>query len=168
LDSDDRVIYLGTFSRTVFPALRIGYLVVPKSLAVVFTATKWLSDRHTATLEQETLAEFITSGMYERHLRRVRRRNTSRRKVLLEAIDKYVGNRVRVTGYGAGAHIVLWPHKRVAEGAVIEAAASRGVGIYGISPYFVRQPARSGFMLGYSRMKEADIREGVRRLSQVL
>lgn len=168
LDSDDRVIYLGTFSRTVFPALRIGYLVVPKSLAVVFTAAKWLSDRHTATLEQETLAEFITSGMYERHLRRVRRRNTSRRKVLLEAIEKYLGNRVRVTGYSAGAHIVLWPHKRVAEGAVIEAAASRGVGIYGISPYFVRQPARSGFMLGYSRMKEADIREGVRRLGQVL
>jgi GntR family transcriptional regulator/MocR family aminotransferase len=168
LDSDGRVIYIGTFSRTVFPALRIGYLIVPKSLAAVFTSAKWLCDRHTATLEQETLAEFITSGMYERHLRRVRRRNAARRKVLLDAIDRYLGDRVHVTGYGAGAHVVLWPNRRIAETAVLEAAASRGVGIYGISPYFLTQPSRSGFMLGYSRMNEADIRKGIRRLREVL
>jgi GntR family transcriptional regulator / MocR family aminotransferase len=168
LDADGRVIYIGTFSRTVFPALRIGYLVVPKSLSAVFTSAKWLCDRHTATLEQETLAEFITSGMYERHLRRVRRRNALRRKAMLEAIDQYLGDRVQVTGYGAGAHVVLWPNRRVAETAVVEAASSRGVGIYGISPYFLGQSSRSGFMLGYSRMKEADIREGIRRLRQVL
>lgn len=168
LDNDGRVIYLGTFSRTVFPALRIGYLIVPKSLVAAFAAAKWLSDRHTATLEQETLAEFITSGMFERHLRRVRRANASRRKVLHEAVNRCFGSRVHVTGYGAGAHVVLWPAKRVSEAAVIEAAASRGVGVYGISPYFLTQPSRSGFMLGYSRMKEADIREGIRRFSQVL
>jgi GntR family transcriptional regulator / MocR family aminotransferase len=168
LDSDGRVIYIGTFSRTVFPALRIGYLIVPKSLAAVFTSAKWLCDRHTATLEQETLAEFITSGMYERHLRRLRRRNTARRKVMLDAVDRYLGDRVQVTGYGAGAHVVLWPHGRIAETAVLEAAASRGVGIYGISPYFLAQPSSSGFLLGYSRMKESDIREGIRRLRQVL
>jgi GntR family transcriptional regulator/MocR family aminotransferase len=168
LDSEGRVIYIGTFSRTVFPALRIGYLVVPKSLAAVFTSAKWLCDRHTATLEQETLAEFISSGMYERHLRRVRRSSAARRNVMLEAVDRYLGDRVRVTGYGAGAHVVLWPNGRIDETAAIEAAASRGVGIYGISPYFLSQPARSGFMLGYSRMREADIREGIRRLRQVL
>lgn len=168
LDGDGRVIYIGTFSRTVFPALRIGYLIVPKSLAAVFTSAKWLCDRHTATLEQETLAEFITSGMYERHLRRVRRRNAARRKVMLEAIDRYLGDRVHVTGYGAGAHVVLWPNRRIAEAAVLEAAASHGIGIYGISPYFLTQASRSGFMLGYSRMSEADIRKGIRRLSEVL
>lgn len=168
MDNDGRVIYIGTFSRTIFPALRIGYLIVPKSLTAVFTSAKWLCDRHTATLEQETLAEFISSGMYERHLRRVRRRNVSRRKVLLEAVDKYLGDRVKVTGYGAGAHVVLWPQRRMTERAVLEAAASRGVGIYAISPYFLTQPAKSGFMLGYSRMKEADIGEGIRRLRQVL
>jgi GntR family transcriptional regulator/MocR family aminotransferase len=168
LDGDGRVIYIGTFSRTIFPALRIGYLIVPKSLAAVFTSAKWLCDRHTATLEQETLAEFITSGMYERHLRRVRRRNAARRKVMLDAIDKYLGDRVHVTGYGAGAHVVLWPNRRVAETAVLEAAASHGVGIYGIAPYFLTQPSRSGFLLGYSRMNESDIRKGIRRLSEVL
>lgn len=168
LDTDGRVIYIGTFSRTIFPALRIGYLIVPKSLTAVFTSAKWLCDRHTATLEQETLAEFISSGMYERHLRRVRRSNAARRKVMLDAIDRYLGDRVQVTGYGAGAHVVLWSNRRIAESTVLDAAASRGVGIYGISPYFLTQPAKSGFMLGYSRMKEADIREGIRRLRQVL
>src|SRR5262249_26730520 len=58
LDREGRVIYIGTFSRTVFSALRIGYLIAPKGLVPVFTAAKWLSDRHTATLEQQTLAEF--------------------------------------------------------------------------------------------------------------
>jgi GntR family transcriptional regulator/MocR family aminotransferase len=168
LDTDSRVIYIGTFSRTIFSALRIGYLVVPKSLIAVFTSAKWLCDRHTATLEQETLAEFITSGMYERHLRRVRRRNTARRDALLDAIDKHLSDRVEVTGYGAGAHVTLWPGARIPENVMIERAASRGVGVYGISPYFMRQPSRRGLVLGYSRMKEGDIREGIRRLSEVI
>ncbi|MGB6385548.1 MAG: PLP-dependent aminotransferase family protein [Terriglobales bacterium] len=168
LDTEGRVIYVGTFSRTVFSALRIGYLIVPKALVPAFTSAKWLCDRHTATLEQQTLAEFIASGMYERHLRRVRRKNAARRDTLLDAIHKYLGDRVEVTGDGAGAHVVLWPSKRISEDAVIERAASRGVGIYGISRYFLTRPSRSGLMLGYSRMKEEEIREGIRRLGEIL
>jgi GntR family transcriptional regulator/MocR family aminotransferase len=167
LDTEGRVIYIGTFSRTVFSALRIGYIIVPKPFISVFTSAKWLCDRHTATLEQETLAEFITSGLYERHLRRVRRRNAARRTALREAIAKHLGDRVEVTGFGAGAHVVLWPSSRLSEATVIARAASRDVGIYGISPYFLTPPSRKGLMLGYSRMTETDIREGVRRLSEV-
>jgi len=125
LDSEGRVIYVGTFSRTVFSALRIGYLIAPKSLVPAFTSAKWLCDRHTATLEQETLAEFITSGIYERHLRRVRRRNTASRQALLAAIHKYLGDRVEVTGDGAGAHLVLWPSKGISEDDVIHREAAR-------------------------------------------
>lgn len=168
LDAEGRVLYIGTFSRTIFSSLRIGYLIVPKPLIPVFTSAKWLCDRHTATLEQETLAEFITSGLYERHLRRVRRRNAARRTALREAMAKYLGDRVEVTGYGAGAHVALWPRGRVVESAVIARAAALGVAVYGISPYFLAAPLRKGLMLGYSRMKENDIREGVRRLSEVL
>lgn len=168
LDADGRVIYIGTFSRTVFSSLRIGYLIVPKSLVPVFTSAKWLCDRHTATLEQETLAEFITSGLYERHLRRVRRRNAARREALREAVGRYLGERVEVTGFGAGAHVALWPRTRVIETAVIARAAALDVAVYGISPYFLAAPRRAGLMLGYSRMKESDIREGVRRLSEAL
>jgi GntR family transcriptional regulator/MocR family aminotransferase len=137
LDTDGRVIYIGTFSRTVFSSLRIGYLIVPKTLICVFLSAKWLCDRHTATLEQETLAEFISSGLYERHLRRVRRRNAARRAALRDAIGKYLGDRVEVTGFGAGAHVALWPTARISESDVIARAASSGVAVYGISPYFL-------------------------------
>ncbi len=167
LDREGRVLYIGTFSRTVFSALRIGYLILPKALVPAFTAAKWLCDRHTASLEQQTLAEFISSGMYERYLRRVRRRNAARRGVLLDSIRKWLGDRVEVTGDGAGAHVVLWPRQRVSEEAAITGAASRGVGIYGISPYFLKRPLRTGVMLGYSRMRETEIREGIRRVSEV-
>lgn len=168
LDTEGRVIYVGTFSRTIFSALRIGYLIVPKSLLPAFTAAKWLCDRHTATLEQETLAEFISTGMYERHLRRLRRRNAASRHALLEALHKHMSDRIEVTGADAGAHIVLWPEKRISEDDAVAAAASRGVGIYGVSRYFLRRPSRPGIMLGYPRMREAEIREGVRRLAEVL
>jgi GntR family transcriptional regulator / MocR family aminotransferase len=168
LDAEGRIIYVGTFSRTVFPSLRVGYLIVPKSLTAAFTAAKWLNDQHTATLEQQTLAEFITTGAYERHLRRVRRRNTARRSALLDSIEKYLGDRVEVTGDGAGAHVVLWPRQRVSEESIVAKAASRGVGIYGISRYFLKRPSRTGIMLGYSRMRENEIREGIRRLSEIL
>jgi GntR family transcriptional regulator/MocR family aminotransferase len=168
LDTEGRIVYVGTFSRTVFPALRIGYLIVPKSLIAAFTAAKWLSDLHSATLEQQTLAEFITTGMYERHLRRLRRRNTMRRDALLDAIHKFLGDRVEVTGDGSGAHIVLWPRKNISEATLIDQAASRKVRIYGLSRFFLARPERTGFMLGYSRMNEKEIREGIRLLGEIL
>jgi GntR family transcriptional regulator/MocR family aminotransferase len=168
LDSEGRIVYLGTFSRTVFPALRIGYLIVPRSLAPAFTAAKWLNDLHSPTLEQETLAEFINSGMYGRHLRQLRRKNAARREALLDAVHTWLGKRVEVTGDGSGAHIVLWPVKRVAEKTLMARAASRGVGIYGISHCYLTKPTRTGFILGYSRMNEKQIREGIRLLSEVL
>ncbi|MGO4210469.1 PLP-dependent aminotransferase family protein [Terriglobus sp. 2YAB30_2] len=168
LDREGRVLYLGTFSRTVFPALRIGYLIAPRSLMPALMAAKWLCDRHTSTLEQQTLAEFLISGMYERHLRRLRRSNVARRDALLESVEDVFGDEVTVTGQGAGAHIVLWPKRRIDEAAVITRAAERGVGIYGVSGHYVGKPLRPGLILGFARLRETEIREGVRRLKGVL
>jgi GntR family transcriptional regulator/MocR family aminotransferase len=168
LDTAGRVIYVGTFSRTIFSALRIGYVVVPRPLLQAFTAAKWLCDRHTGTLEQETLAEFIRTGIYERHLRRLRRAHAASRRVLLDALHLYFGDRVDISGDGAGAHIVLWPDKRISEATAIAAAACRDVGIYGIGGYFLKRAPRPGIMLGYPRLRPGDIREGVRRLADVL
>lgn len=167
LDTEGRVIYAGTFSRTIFPALRIGYLIAPASLVNAFTAAKWLCDRHTATLEQETLAEFITSGAYERHLHRARRENAKRRAALLAAIDEHLRDRVTLTGDRSGTHIVLWPRTRASEATLIARAAAHGVGVYGISPYALR-PHPPALLLGYSGMSAADIREGIRRLARVV
>ncbi|HSQ32387.1 MAG TPA: PLP-dependent aminotransferase family protein, partial [Gemmatimonadaceae bacterium] len=168
LDREGRVVYIGTFSRTVFPSLRIGYLIAPTQLVPAFTSAKWLADRQTATLEQQALAEFISSGLYERYLRRVRRRNSARRAALLDAIETHLGGRVEVTGDGAGAHVALWPQRRIDEDALIVDAASRGVRVYGMSRYFQRRPSRPGFILGYSRTTEREIREGIRRLGESL
>jgi GntR family transcriptional regulator/MocR family aminotransferase len=168
LDREGRILYVGTFSRTIFPALRIGYMIVPKSLAPIFTTAKWLSDQHSATLEQKTLAEFIATGIYERHLRRLRRRNTARRDALLEAIGKYLGDRVEITGADSGSHVVLWPREPISEAAAISRAGSRGVGIFGISHCFLKQPSRPGLMLGYAGLNETQIREGIRLLSEAL
>jgi len=73
-----------------------------------------------------------------------------------------------VTGDGAGAHIALWPKRRLDEALLLTRAAERGVRIYGMSRYFLTQPSQPGFLLGYSRMKEEEIRQGIRRLSDVL
>jgi GntR family transcriptional regulator/MocR family aminotransferase len=119
-------------------------------------------------LEQQALADFLSNGHYERCLHRVRRRNAFVRAALLDAIHRHLGGRVEVSGDGAGVHLVLWPIERLSEETIIERAASRGVGVYGIAPYFLKQPSRAGLMIGYSRMKEAAIREGIRRLAEVL
>jgi GntR family transcriptional regulator / MocR family aminotransferase len=138
---------------------------VPKSLTTAFTGAKWLNDQHSAILEQQTLTEFITTGVYERHLRRVRRRNAVRLKALLDAIDLHMRDAVDVTGYSAGAHIAVWPRRHIDESSLIARAAERGVGIYGMSHYFLTRARRTGFLLGYSRMNIREIREGIRRLS---
>ncbi|MGA7523574.1 MAG: PLP-dependent aminotransferase family protein [Acidobacteriaceae bacterium] len=171
LDTDGRIAYLGTFSRTVFPSLRIGYLVAPPSLMPALAAAKWLSDLHSSTLEQETLAEFIESGWYERHLRRLRRRNTARRAALLDAVRRHLKDHVEVTGDGAGAQVMLWPKARVNEAAVIQKAARLGVGIYSIGHCYLeggKAERRVGFVLGYATLTEREIREGIRLLGNVL
>lgn len=102
------------------------------------------------------------------YLRRVRRKYACRGKGLLVSIRTYLGERVEVTGDGAGAHIVLWPRGRISEQTVVTNAASRGVGAYGISPYYLKRPPRTGIRLGYSRLREPQIREGIRRLAEVI
>lgn len=172
MDPDGRVLYLGTFSRTIFPALRIGYLVAPKSLVEPLRAAKWLTDRHTAVLEQRTLAEFIATGAYERHLRKLRKQNAARLKVLLDAIGRHLD--VTVTGEKAGAHLCLWPNRKsFNEVHAVQAAATRNVGIYGIRSYYASTASTAnkkggGILLGFSRMNERDIREGIRRLADIL
>jgi len=168
LDREGRIVYIGTFSRTVFPSMRIGYVIAPKSLVPALTAAKWVSDLHSASLEQQTLANFIAGGMYERHLRRLRKKNTARRSALLESVANYLGDRVEVTGDGAGAQVVLWPRKKVVEQEVVEAAALRGVGIYGMAHCWLGRPARPAFILGYACLSEQEIREGIRFLGSIL
>ncbi|MBI1734055.1 MAG: PLP-dependent aminotransferase family protein [Candidatus Rokubacteria bacterium] len=170
LDRAGRVIYAGTLSKVLFPALRLGYLVLPPALVEPFRAAKWVTDRHSPTLEQEVLAEFIAEGHFERHLRRARTRHAARRAALLAALASHLGDRVEVVGANAGVHVLVWLRDVSARAlpAVIAAAGRSGVGVYSIAPYFFRPPRRAGLILGYAPLTERQIREGIARLARVL
>jgi GntR family transcriptional regulator/MocR family aminotransferase len=170
LDRAGRVIYAGTLSKVLFPALRLGYLVLPPSLVEPFRAAKWITDRHSPTLEQEVLAEFIADGHFERHVRRARTRYAERRAALLAALDAHLGDRVEVVGANAGVHVLVWLRDVTARALprVIEAAAGQGVGVYSIAPYFFRPPRRAGLILGYAPLTERQIADGIARLARAL
>ena len=170
LDRSGRVLYVGTFSKMLFPSLRIGYLVVPESLVPAAAAVRFMIDYHTSTFEQEVLAEFITEGHFERHLRRSRARNAARRAALLEALDEELGDRVTIAGDNAGIHVVAWL-RGIAESrleAIRVRAAARDLGIYAITPYYLRPPRQAGLLLGYAYPTERDIRAGIAILRDIL
>ncbi|MBR0665477.1 PLP-dependent aminotransferase family protein [Roseomonas hellenica] len=175
LDGAGRVIYLGTISKTLSPTLRLGYLVVPPALSMAFVKTKRLTDRHSPSLEQEALAELIESGAYERHVRRVRRRNGERRAALLTALSDTVSDAVTVVGADAGLHVVAWLNRlpRSAEAEFIAHAHAAGLGLYPIEPLYAFDPAvgppdSAGLVMGYAGLDEPTIRRGVRRLGELL
>jgi GntR family transcriptional regulator/MocR family aminotransferase len=169
LDRHERALYLGSFSKTLFPALRVGYLVLPRALVSAFLAAKWAADRFSAPLYQEALAELITSGRYERHLRRAGARNAGRRRVLIEALRHQFGDRVAIAGENTGVHLVVWLNGvRPAElPSAIARAAKAGVGIYSVAPSYAEPPRRAGLLFGYASLSEAEIRAGIRRLAEI-
>ncbi|MHB1217315.1 MAG: MocR-like pyridoxine biosynthesis transcription factor PdxR [Alphaproteobacteria bacterium] len=173
LDEAERVIYLGTVSKILSPTLRLGYLVVPEALVATFRNAKRLIDRHTATLEQEALASFFEDGSYERHVRRIRRKNGARRTALLNALSETLGDRVTIAGADAGLHVVIWlnhiPRKR--EGELLARANVAGIGLYAISPLYdarFGQPNRVGLVMGYAALDERSIAHGVRRMAEII
>lgn len=175
LDGARNVIYLGTLSKTLSPTLRLGYLVVPKALSAAFTTAKRLADRHTPGLEQEALADLIASGAYERHVRRVRRRNGERRAALLAALHAELRDQVTVVGAEAGLHVVAWLTKfsRSEEARLVAAARAAGVGVYPITPLYDPTSASErsdhpGLVMGYASLDNRDIMRGVERLAAVL
>ncbi len=175
LDDDGRVIYLGTVSKTLSPRLRLGYLVVPMALVPAFAGAKRLTDRHSPSLEQEALADLIWSGAYERHVRRVRRRNAERRAALLSALSDRLGDAATVAGADAGLHVVLWLNRvpGTEEDRLIARASAAGLGLYPITPLYAPALAEArsdtaGLVMGFASLDEAAIRQGVRLLGEVL
>ncbi|OCP01777.1 MULTISPECIES: PLP-dependent aminotransferase family protein [unclassified Ensifer] len=167
------VIYLGTISKSLSPMLRLGYLVVPPSLHLAFTAAKQLIDRHSPVLEQEALAAMIASGAYERHIRRSRRSNGRRREALLSALKVELGEQVTISGADAGLHVVVWFERleKELEGALIERARAAGIGLYPVSPLYAdagQRPDRAGLVMGYAGLEVAEIGKGVAALAEVL
>ena len=168
LDNEGRVVYLGTFSKVLFPTLRLGYVVLPPALLSPFLQAKQLIDRGAPTLTQAAVADFIAEGHFERHLRRLRREYGSRRQVLVSALQHELGSKVHFSKTEAGLHVMLYLEPDRDEAAIVKAAAAAGVGIYPGRLYHLERPARPSILLGFSGLNEEEIVEGVTRLARVL
>jgi GntR family transcriptional regulator / MocR family aminotransferase len=164
----DRVIYLGTVSKTLAPALRLGWLVLPPALVELVAEQRSLADHGAPTLDQLALARLIESGAYDRHLRQARRLNRSRRDALVGAVRLHLPGS-RVTGLAAGLHAIVRLAREVDGAALMQAALARSIGVYPLALAYIRPPPRgSGLILGYANLSEEEIAQGVRALAGVL
>jgi GntR family transcriptional regulator/MocR family aminotransferase len=168
MDQDARVVYVGTFSKTIVPAIRLGYLVVPDGLIDAFRAARAAADRHSPTVDQAVLADFLVEGHFTRHVRRMRRLYAERQDALIEAIRERLPHRLEVTPSAAGMHLVGWLGEGESDVEASERAAAAGVEASALSRYAVRPPLRGGLLLGWAGHSPGAIREAAGRLARAL
>jgi GntR family transcriptional regulator/MocR family aminotransferase len=168
LDSAGRVLYIGTFNKTLFPALRLGYLVAPESLIEWLLAMRRIGGQHTAPLDQMTLAQFMAEGHYARHLRRLRVVCRERRDALLSAAKRDLPDLLEITHSDAGLHTVAWLPRGVDDRQVCAAAFAVGVEAAALSTYYMGPCDRGGLLLGYGGVTPPQIDDGMRRLASAL
>ncbi|MET7702707.1 PLP-dependent aminotransferase family protein [Streptomyces sp. NPDC005485] len=164
----DRVISIGTVSKSLAPALRLGWLLCPPALAASIAQAKHLGDRGSPTLDQLALAQLIESGRYDRRLRRMRTTYAARRTALVGALTEHAPA-VRLTGLAAGFHAVAHLPRGVDEQAVVAAARARSVGLYGMSPCRssgATDPVQ--LILGFGDVGERAITEGIAAIGDLL
>jgi len=168
LDTAGRVIYTGTFSKVLFPALRLGYLVVPEPLVEPFRAAHALADRHNPSIDQAVLAAFLAEGHFARHLRRIRSAYGERQELMLEQIRDRLPDILEVSPDPAGMHLVAWLPPEVDDVAMADASAAAGISAPPLSYYSIEPPERGALMLGYTGVSRPRIRVGVQQLATAL
>jgi GntR family transcriptional regulator/MocR family aminotransferase len=168
LDRGQRVLYLGTLSKVLFPSLRLGYLVVPRDLVDAFCAAKVLADRHPPSLDQAILADFIDEGHLGRHIRRMRALYRARQEALLSALGQHLDGLLEASVTDTGMHLVAWLPPEVDDRAATAAAAARGLVAPAISAYSLAHAPRGGLVLGFAAFDGSQIEAGTRRLAMAL
>lgn len=168
LDADGRVIYVGTFSKVMFPAMRLGYLVVSKGLVPAFIAAREATDTCSSGLYQAAMADFIREGHFARHIRRMRKLYQLRRRALVEAIRVEAWGRLEVVGAEAGMQLTALLPRGMDDVAAARRAAEQGVSARPLSSCCLKRPARGGLILGYGGVEPRDIREAMKKLADCL
>ena len=166
LDRDARVVYIGTFSKVLFPALRVGYLVLPSDLVGRFAAVREAMDICPPALTPRALADFIAEGHFARHLRRTRVLYRERRRVLVESLRTLLP-RWQVVGAEAGIHLVARCERR-ADRAIALRAAREGLWTMPLSSCYLGTPVHHGLVLGYGGTRALEIPRAVQRLRRVI
>jgi GntR family transcriptional regulator/MocR family aminotransferase len=165
----ERVIYIGTFSKTLFPALRTGYLILPQTLIDKGRGRKWLCDLHNETASQIALAEFINQGHYLRHTARMRRLYSRKRRLLEKCLEKAFSNGVRIIGSAAGLHLAAQFQGVVFDAGLLAELEDAGVRVYPAEMHAIQAGrCTDTLIIGYGNLDEGLIREGVEILRKVL
>jgi len=166
LDVSGRIIYIGSFSKTMLPALRLGFLVMPPSIRDVIEKAKFVTDWHSSTLVQAALAQFMLSGGFSRHLRRVSKAYRERHEIIRKTVTEDFADVLELVPSSTGLHVAALAANTSVESiaAVAQLAASKGVAVQQLAMFATGAPVRAGIALGYGRIPTTRIRDGLRRL----
>lgn len=168
LDANGRVVYVGTFSKTLLPALRLGYLILPDPLIDTFLRARAAMDRQQASIEQAVLADFIGQGYLERHIRQTRHRYHERQQALVDAVRGEMPDLLEPSPSETGMYLVAWLKDGLDEMTATNAARAAGVLVLPLSQFSMRRFKRDGLVLGYGAYDVSHIRTAVRTLSRAL
>ena len=170
LDLADRVLYVGSFSKTLFPSLRLGYIVCPAALRDALYKAKLLDDLGSPSVEQAALATYIQSRQYEKHLRKSVKELINRRRTVVEALQRVAGRHIEIGPHHAGMHLVVWfRHMRFDRlGAFIDRAKALGLGLHPIHPYYHAPPPRPGLLVGYAGLSVGQLKTAVELFARCL
>lgn len=165
----DRVVYLGTFSKILFPSLRLGYAIVPHSLVDAFCGARVLIDRHPPTADQHVLAAFMAEGHLDRHIRKVRNAYAEYRLRLIETLETLLPHDLAWIEPGdQGMHLVLWLASGMDDRAVAQRSAQEGVVVRAVSPMFASGTGRPGLILGFGGFSISQMKTAAQRLAAVI
>jgi GntR family transcriptional regulator/MocR family aminotransferase len=166
LDTTGRVIYIGSFSKTLLPTLRLGFIVAPPSLREAVHKAKLLTDWHTSTTVQAVLAQFIDGGGFARHIRKAREVYRARHRLIMDALGRDFTDHLKVVPSTVGLHVAAVARTASANqiGVVVRRASDSGVVVHELSKFGVDSPGPSGLLLGYGAIPTARIEDGLRRL----
>jgi GntR family transcriptional regulator/MocR family aminotransferase len=170
LDFSGRVIYVGTFSKTLFPALRLGFIVCPPGIREDLCQVKRLDDLGSPSVEQAALAGFMRSRQFEKYLRRVIVELQHRREFFIDSLRRHCAERIVVQETRAGTHVVIWlqsvEYPQLTR--LVELGIARGLGLYPIHPYYRRPPERPGLMLGFAGLSAEALGRAAELLAECL
>jgi GntR family transcriptional regulator / MocR family aminotransferase len=167
LDRNEQVFYVGTFSKSLFPGIRLGFVVAPPWAQRTLGAVKRCTDWHCAVTEQDTLAAFISEGHMARHVRKMRDIYAARLRVLLACLQKDFKRWLEPIPFIAGLHVAAYAKPSVDPQAIVERARTVDVGVYPLRPYCFGGSGKPGLVFGYGAIEEREIVEGLARLRRV-